>query len=285
MKLSEQTPIGLVSLTVNDGDKVAAYYREIIGLQEVERQNEVIHLGVEDRPLVALHVDPAAIVPKKPQVGLYHLALLLPSRRNLALVLRHLIEEKEPLGASDHGVSEALYLNDPEGNGIEIYADRPRDRWPVDPRTGQLAIVTEPLNGADLLQEIEPGDRWERLPDGTRMGHVHLRVAHIPQTKSFYIDGLGFDFMQDYGPSASFVSVAGYHHHLGFNSWETKNMAPASPDLAGLRFIELRLSDQTELDRAVARLTQSGQKVAPDPAGFFVVDPNGIQILLTCASS
>lgn len=280
MKVGQHLTLGPVHLIVRDEPQMMDYYQSIIGLVELGRSGEEIILGVGNIPLVILHVNPAAELPGSPQPGLFHLALLVPTRLDLAIVLRHLIEQNEPLGASDHGVSEALYLNDPEGNGIEIYADRPRDRWPVNRETGRLEIFTRRLDSQDLLAQIGPEDKWQGLPPGTTIGHVHLRVSDISRAKAFYVDMLGFDFIQDYGNSAGFVSVNGYHHHLGFNTWETRGKSPAPSDATGLKLFEIHLSSAEESAALAAELGQNGGRVKPFREGYLISDPDEIAIYL-----
>jgi catechol 2,3-dioxygenase len=281
MKVDAATQMGAVHLTVHSSEATVTYYREIIGLHILEQTSERITLGVANQPLLYLYPQPSAVVPQKPQTGLFHFALLLPSRRDLGIVLRHLLKNNVPLGASDHLVSEALYLNDPEGNGIEIYADRPRDKWLFDKQRGGLLMTTDRLDRQSVLAEIQSGDRWQGLPAETKMGHVHLRVADIQKAKTFYIDALGFDHMVDYGQSASFVSVAGYHHHLGFNSWETQNAPPPAGHMTGLRYFEVQVGQKETIELLSSHMAKQGYHVENHPNGRLIRDPFGIGLLLT----
>jgi len=209
--------------------------------------------------------------------------VLVPSRGALAVALRQLAETRTPLaGASDHGVSEALYLSDPEGNGIEIYRDRPRDEWPW--RDGRLAMGTRRLALESLIAEAETGVTGD-LPEGTVIGHVHLRVADVAAAEVFYGDVLGFSLMQRYGDSASFVSAGGYHHHIAFNTWESLGASPAAPDSAGLDHFELLLPDETARAQVVERLAKRGSAIGATPLGPSIRDPSGNALVLRLADS
>jgi catechol 2,3-dioxygenase len=204
--------------------------------------------------------------PARGYTGLYHFALLVLERADLALWLAHAARDRVPLvGLSDHFVSEALYLSDPDGHGIEIYWDRPREGW-----EGRVAdrLVTEPLDTESLLGELEdPATAaFDGLPDGTVMGHVHLKVSSIPETIAFYRDGLGFGLMAQLGQQAAFLSAGGYHHHLGANTWESAG-APSPPaGTAALRRATIVLPDEDERDRVLGRVGAEGPEVV-DPSG------------------
>src|SRR5919199_5782652 len=239
--------MGRVELTVADAAGLRRFYEEVVGLPS--------ELG-----LVELHEAPDAPRPDPHATGLFHLAILVPTRRDLALAIVRLVRARWPLtGASDHLVSEALYLNDPEGNGIEIYRDRPREEWP---RTESgWRIDTLPLDLDDIVDELE-GDPGEvgPMPAGTTVGHVHLRVADVPATESFYTDVIGFDVMARI-PSASFISAGEYHHHLGMNAWHSRGgPAPAEGSL-GLGSYEIGLPDAGDVDAVQARLEAAGGPV------------------------
>jgi catechol 2,3-dioxygenase len=200
----------------------------------------------------------------------------------LARTLRRLAEARWPFqGFSDHGVSEAIYLADADGIGIEIYRDRPRREWPL--RNGQLQMVTEPLDVDSLLAEVSLDDHpWTGLHPQTRMGHVHLHVANLREAEAFYCGILGFDLVQRYGGSALFVSAGGYHHHIGLNTWAGVGAPPPPPDSIGLRYITIRLPDDAERDRIVKELQRAGVATQETPEGWAVRDPsgNGIRLLV-----
>lgn len=278
-----ETAIGAVHLAVRDLERALAFYRERLGFAVQRREGNVAQLGAGGATLVVLVGEPDARTVRG-TTGLYHFAVLLPSRPSLAGVLRHLGRTNTPLhGASDHRVSEALYLADPEGNGIELYRDRPRAEWPRD--GSRIAMATDALDVDDLLAEPEPaaarGDG--ALPPGTLIGHVHLHVADVAAAEAFYCDVLGFDLTARYGPSASFVSAGGYHHHIGFNTWAGRGAPPPPPDATGLRHFEVRLPDEAARERVVERLRAAGAAISGTPTGLLVRDPSSNGILLTAA--
>ena len=223
--------MGPVHPTVGDLERSLEYYRRSIGLDVLQRENGRATLGAA-RPLLVL-VEEDGAEPAPSSTGLFHFALLLPERRALAQWLAYAVRERIPLsGLSDHDVSEAIYLRDPDFHGIEIYADRPRELW-----EGEVGsrITTRPLDADDLLGELDDPstEPFERLPTGTAMGHVHLQVADIPSTIGFYRDELGFDLMAALGGQAAFLAAGGYHHHVGANTWNSAGAGPPPPRLRG----------------------------------------------------
>ncbi len=237
-------------------------------------------------PLLSLVGDSSA-PPRDPrQTGLFHFAILVPTRRDLAVALVRLAEGGRRLdGASDHLVSEALYLSDPDGNGIEIYRDRDRSQWRRDDR-GQLAMATLPLDLDDLLRELDaaPVDPAAdaRMPEGTRIGHVHLQVAELEQMEHFYAGVLGLDVTVRGYPGALFVSAGGYHHHIGLNTWNSRGGATPPPGAVGLRAYELRLGDVSALADVLSRVEAAGAATEAAADGATLVrDPSGNGILLT----
>ncbi|NOT35035.1 MAG: VOC family protein [Candidatus Eisenbacteria bacterium] len=276
-RLDPRTRVGSVHLRVREPDVAAAFYRERLGLVDRSGDAATVRLGTADAELLVLHGDPAA-VPAPGTTGLYHFAILVPSRADLARSLARLAETRTPLqGASDHGVSEALYLVDPERNGIEIYRDREVSEWP---RTSAgLAMKTDPLDLDALV--LERGDpALPVMPAGTRIGHVHLHVSELPRAERFYCDVLGFDLMQRLGHSAAFVSAGGYHHHVGLNTWAGDGAPPPPSGAAGLAHFELRVSDEAAV--AVARARLGAAKVATETigAGIAFWDPFGHRVEL-----
>jgi catechol 2,3-dioxygenase len=257
MVLPDATHMGAVHLTVSDLERSLAYYREQIGLRVLRRDDGTAELGA-DRTLLVLTEQPGAR-PADGYSGLFHFALLVPTRRDLARWLAHAARDRVALqGLSDHDVSEAIYLRDPDHHGIEIYADRPRERW-----EGEVAerMTTLPLDVEDLFGELDDPatEPFDGLPDGTRMGHVHFCVADVEEAVAFYRDQLGFDLMARYGTEAAFLSAGGYHHHVGVNTWQSRG-APYAPG-----------------DRA--RLTAATIEV-PGTDGAELHDPFGIPLIL-----
>jgi catechol 2,3-dioxygenase len=209
--------------------------------------------------------------------GLYHFAILVPSRAHLARALRRLVDARTRLqGAADHGVSEAIYLADPDGNGIEIYRDRPRPEWPM--TDGQLHMGVDPLDLEALLDESD--DRSSALGPGTVVGHVHLHVADLAAARRFYVDVLGFAVMQRYGPSALFVSAGGYHHHIGLNTWAGVGAPPPPPGAVGLRHFVVSLPNASALEEVGARLREAAIPVETDGETILTKDPSANAILL-----
>jgi catechol 2,3-dioxygenase len=230
--------IGAVRLTVADLDREVGYYERVIGLRTLERDGDVARLGA-DTPLVELAGDPAA--PPRPagSTGLFHLAVLVPERAELARAVRRVLAAGERFtGASDHYVSEALYLRDPEGNGIELYRDRPREEWEW--AGGEVRMGTVALDLDDLMSS-EPGGEDPGMPDGTTIGHVHLQVADLADAEAFYAGELGLEVTARSYPGALFLSRGGYHHHVGVNTWASAGGPAPPPGSRGLEWFEVDL--------------------------------------------
>jgi len=277
--------MGTVTLTAADLDAQAAFYRDAIGLRELGRDGDRVELGApeSDAPLVRLVGDPDAPPRPRRTTGLFHLAVLTPSRAELARALNRVQGAGWRFtGASDHLVSEALYLDDPEGNGIEIYRDRPREEWSRD-GAGNLRMATLPLDVEGVLGSAPAGDTGEGMPGGTTIGHVHLQVRSIGEADDFYTGGLGFDPVVRGYPGALFVSAGGYHHHLGLNTWAGEG-APSPPAGArGLRSYEIVLPDEQALAETRAAVAAAGIEATADDGGFAVTDPSGNRAVLRSA--
>ena len=273
------TTIGPVHLTVRDLDGAVTFYHERLGFRVRRRAGDVAHLGAGGPDLLVLWSAPDA--PRAPgSTGLYHFAILVPSRRDLAMSLGHLRATRTPLrGAADHLVSEALYLADPEGNGIEIYRDRPPDEWPHE--HGQISMANDPLDLDALLEERgHRDDPWNGLPPGTAIGHIHLRASNLVDADRFYSDVLGFDIMQRLGDSALFLSAGGYHHHIALNTWAGVGAPPPPPGATGLRQFVVRLPTDSERDRVTARVRAAGLDVSDARPGYSILDPSGNRVVL-----
>ncbi len=236
------TPVSVsrVGLKARDADALAAFYREVVGLEELARDGETITLGTGLRPLLVLESDPAARPDDPRSAGLFHTAFLLPSRADLGRWINHAIADDIRIdGASDHIVSEALYLTDPEGNGIEIYADRPAESWKWN--AGQVAMATERMDVPGVVGSVPAGDAgWRGMPENTVVGHVHLRVGDPKQAERFWHEVFGFDTVARYGAQAVFLSSGGYHHHIGANTWQSAGAGPRDPSRSGLSWVEMR---------------------------------------------
>jgi catechol 2,3-dioxygenase len=277
-----------VRLTISSLEHSLAFYERALGLIPAREPDGTVLLGGAARwpPLLSLAADPAA-PPRNPrETGLYHFAILVPTRIDLAAALVRLTRAGWRLdGAADHLVSEALYLSDPDGNGIEIYRDRPRDEWPHD-RDGQLQMATLALDLDGLVGELRQADAAALvdapMPAGTRIGHVHLQVSELAQTELFYSAVIGFDVMVRAYPGALFLAAGGYHHHLGLNTWQSRGGRAPAPGSVGLRDFELRLPDQASLDALLARIEAAELAADPKPGGATLVrDPSGNGLLLT----
>jgi len=265
MEIAPDTHMGLVELSVSDLERSLAYWQETIGLRVLSRENGSAELGA-DMPLVRLVEEPGAR-PAQGFTGLFHVALLVPDRPSLGRFLAHAAREQIPLtGLSDHVVSEAIYLRDPDYHGIEVYADRPREQW--EGRVSQT-MTTRPLDTDSLLDEAGDNE-FEGLPDGTVVGHVHLCVRDVDETIAFYRDQLGMGLTAHAGDQAAFLSAGGYHHHLGGNTWETRGAPPAPEGTARLLGFTIVVPDDEELARVAERM-----------GGTEVRDPSGNQLVLT----
>jgi catechol 2,3-dioxygenase len=275
------THIGKVRLRVADIDGLSEFYERVVGLRAVEREGELARLGPEGgEPLVELVSAPGAPAAPDFSTGLFHLAILVPDRAELARSLRRVAGAGWRLtGASDHLVSEALYLRDPEGNGIEIYRDRPREEWGHD--GGELRMATLPLDLESVLGELGPGEEEPNgMPAATTMGHVHLQVADIPAAEGFYERSLGLEVMVRSYPGALFLAAGGYHHHLGLNTWQSQGAPPPPEGALGLDRYELVLPSADERDAAAGRLRENGDPQRLDE-GVLATDPSGNRVLLT----
>src|SRR3954469_25892647 len=278
------TSMGRVRLTAADADQARSFYERAIGLRTLAQGGDTITVGAEGVPALA-ELGSSPDTPSRPPgtSGLFHLAILVPTRVDLARALRRVADAGWRFtGASDHLVSEALYLDDPEGNGIEIYRDRPREEWRYD--GGQLQMATLPLDLESLLSELD-GEEQPEMPRGTRIGHTHLNVADIGDSGRFYVDGIGFDPTVRGYPGALFVSAGGYPHPLGLNTGAGQG-APAAPRGArGLDWFEVVLPDAGALERTRERIGASDVTLEQREEGLVAVDPSGNRALLSVAGS
>jgi catechol 2,3-dioxygenase len=281
MAIDPGTRIGSVTLTVANLDRAHEFYERVIGLRILDPAGDAVRLGAEDGgPVVELVGDPDAPPRRRGTTGLFHLAILLPGRPDLARALRRVADVGWPLaGASDHLVSEALYLADPEGNGIEIYRDRPREEWRrVD---GQLEMATLPLDLDSVLEALSATDGPSpHAPAGTRIGHVHLNVADLAAAEAFYGGVLGFDVTVRGYPGALFLAAGGYHHHIGANTWAGEGAPPPGPGSRGLRRFEIVVPSTAELTEVERRLRDAGLDPQAEGGGIRTSDPSGNGILL-----
>jgi catechol 2,3-dioxygenase len=271
--------LGPVHLTVTDLEKSIPFYERSIGLESHGRDNGRAALGAGDEDLLVLVEDPGAR-PAGRHAGLYHFALLHPSRDELARAAKRLLATRTPIsGASDHNVSEAIYLPDPDGNGIELAADRPREYW------GDLSNPTAiggptPLDLPGLLGMVEEEEPRERAADDLVVGHVHLHVGDIDRALEFWRDAIGFEVMTRF-PSAAFIAMEGYHHHLGLNTWRGEGVPPVPDGVVGLRHWTIVLDDAEQVAAVRERVQANGAEIEERPGGFLARDPwrNAVLIL------
>ncbi|WP_394140739.1 VOC family protein [Cytobacillus oceanisediminis] len=279
---SPVTFVSKIEILVMDIERCRSFYRDILGLKLLMgTESKAVFSADGEAPLLTIEKAGEVVEKKAGSAGLYHMALLLPERADLARFLRHMLKRNYPLqGASDHYVSEAIYLADPEGNGIEVYIDRPTDIWQRD--EGEVHMTTEPLDANDLLSDGNDKD-WEGMPAGTVMGHIHLQVLELKETERFYCKGLGFNLVNRYGSQAIFVSSGGYHHHIGLNTWQSRGGEPAEKKSPGLKYFTLVLPNEAKRDNTLQRLKGMGTSIEETTGGIFVQDPSGNRIKLATA--
>ena len=278
-RLPEATRLGRVRLQVADLERSLSFYERVLGMRVIRRTADSASLGPhgEDREIVHLRqLRSARPVPKRGLLGLYHFAILLPDRASLGRFVAHLAAIGEYAGMSDHFVSEAVYLTDPDGLGIEVYADRPRDAWRYDER--QLYMTTNHLDVDDLIKSAG-GERWMGMPPGTVLGHVHLYVDDIARAEAFYHDALGFDKVVWSYPGALFMSAGGYHHHLGTNTW-ARGAPPATDADARLLEWEIIVPTKKDADEAARHVKAAGYPVKDESGEWILTDPWGTSLRL-----
>ena len=277
--IAPETTVGAVHLTVSDLARSLDYYRSAVGLRVLDEAAGQASLGTDGRELLAL-VEERSAEPSTAYTGLYHFALVVPERADLAAWLAHAARDRVPMGGlSDHFVSEALYLSDPDGHGIEIYCDRPREIW-----AGKVGttLTTMPLDVDDLLGVLDDPatEPFDGLPAGTAMGHVHLKVSSIPETIEFYRDVLGLDLTAQLGDQAAFLSAGGYHHHVGANTWESAGAPHPPPGTTALRHATVVLPDEQARAGVVAAVESAGLPVGDHEGEPLVRDPSGNALVL-----
>ncbi|HXA43640.1 MAG TPA: VOC family protein [Candidatus Solibacter sp.] len=281
--LPAATGVGAVHLSVTDAGRALAYYREVVGLTPIEVDDGRIHLGSGARELVVLYPGAAGPVAQN-HTGLYHLALLVPSRRELARVVARLGQIGIDQYPTDHVMTKSDYIWDPDGNGIEIYAESPEDgtfafaagTFAAYDNQGRMRSGRDPIDIPALMAELQPGDRLDQtLPAETKMGHVHLHIRDVDEAVSFYHGLVGFDVMGiGEAIGAAFVSAGGYHHHLGLNIWAGRGAPPAPPNTAGLRHFTIEVPTEDDLAQLVSRLRNAGVEVSETGEGLFAADPS-----------
>lgn len=275
----QSTFVGHVNLKVENLERSLQYYKEIIGFDILEQTSQTAKLTTDGKTSILSLEQPENIIPKQGRTtGLYHFALLLPEKIDLANIVFHLSEKAVRFGSSDHLVSEALYLHDPDGNEIEIYIDRDPSEWSWNGE--EVAMAVDPLDFERLLANRVPGKSWEGLPEGTLMGHVHLHVSELEKTEEFYVKGLGFDVVNRYGRQALFLSTGKYHHHIGVNTWNGVGAPKPPENSVGMESFTLILPNEEAIKETVDNLQKIGVPVTEEDGRRITYDPSGIRIEL-----
>ncbi len=277
--LTRPAHVNQTHLVVTDLDTVSTFYRDIIGLKTLEKSASGEVMGVNGTPLLTLTTRGDVVRAPRTAAGLFHTAFLVPDRAALAAWLAHAAHAGVRLdGASDHLVSEAIYLSDPEGNGIEIYRDRQPEEWTMFP-DGTVQMATEGLDLQALYDSAEKG-KWDGMQDGTAIGHIHLQVGNVPEAEAFYRDVLGLKVMARY-PGASFFATGGYHHHIAANIWNSRGAGVRADSMTGLSDYSLRFTDKAALDEAAAALDRQQIATSRTADGILLRDPWGIGLTLS----
>lgn len=268
-----------VHLKVENLDRSLKFYQTILGFDILERTSESAKLTTDGETSILSLEQPSDVIPKQGRTsGLYHFAILLPSKTDLANFVVHLAQNQIPIGSSDHQVSLALYFNDPDGNGIEVYCDRDANEWTW--QGDQVVMTVDPLDFDDLLKHATSTTAWQGMPKDTVMGHIHLHVSEIKLAEEFYVKGLGFKVVTRYGGQAIFLSTADYHHHIGVNVWNGVG-APTPPENSvGLSSYTLNYPDEGARQEAINRLKELGAQVKESSNQWVTKDPSGNRIIL-----
>ncbi len=273
------TFVGQINLNVQHLERSLKFYQEVIGFKVLEQTPKTASLTADGKTvLLSIEQQDNAVPIRGKTTGLYHFALLLPTRSDLARIVQHFADIGLRFGSSDHLVSEALYLSDPDGNGIEIYRDRAPMEWKWN--NGEVDMAVDPLNFKELLAGINQQQAWNGLPAGTVMGHIHLHVSELRKTEEFYTKGLGFEVVNRFGAQALFISTGKYHHHIGLNTWNGVG-APTPPENSiGLKSFTLIYPNETAREHVLANLIHIGASVAEENGAFAATDPSGNRIIL-----
>jgi catechol 2,3-dioxygenase len=290
--IATATGMGAVDLAVTDANRALSFYRDYVGLTPVPGGGPEVHMAAAGRELLVLH--PGAERPVVPRTsGLYHFAIVVPDRRELARVIGRLAHLQWDQYPTDHVMTKANYLWDPDGNGIEIYTESPEDgtlgfangTFVAYDKDGRERSGRDPIDMEELFSHLHPGDDVDAsMPDGTKMGHVHLHVADVDDALRFYHDLVGFDVM-GHVPGMGFVSAGGYHHHLGLNEWAGRGARPAPAGSAGLRRFTVELPTQADLEDVVGRLEDAQVPVAEEDHGFAAMDPSANRVVFRVAAA
>jgi catechol 2,3-dioxygenase len=281
-KLDPRLQLGYVTLQVKSIEKQRIFYQHTFGLHVLSESETVVTLSADHlHPLIVLRTGDDVILKPARTTGLYHLALLVPTRADLAHVIGHLIKQGVRFdGASDHLFSEAFYLTDPEGNGIEIYRDRPRDEWPRT-ASGELQAASNPIDFQGIMALQDATREWTGFPVGTTLGHIHLHVSDLKRADQFYIEGLGFEEITRFHDSALFMSVGGYHHHIATNLWQGNGASLPPVNATGLLEYSIVLSSIEEVQKLVEHLKEKGIEHSVEANACIVKDTNNVRMIFT----
>lgn len=274
-----------ITLRVKSLEAQLQFYQEVLGLTLLEQESNQITLSANKiHPLIILQQDENVVQKPTNAIGLFHLALLVPSREDLAYVIKNLQQKGVRFdGASDHLFSEAFYLTDPEGNGIEIYRDRPRQEWPRS-ENGELIAASNPIDLQGIMSLYNENRKWIGFPEGTVLGHLHLQVSQLKEAGNFYLQALGLEEITRFHDSALFMSTGGYHHHVAVNTWRTKGTTLPTKTFTGVMNYSITLSSETESDKLISHLKDLQVEIQQNEHGFSLLDPNQVRIFFTWTS-
>ncbi|QHE53487.1 VOC family protein [Pontibacillus sp. HMF3514] len=276
------TFVGHVELKVQDLEKSINFYENVIGFKKLKENNQKVVFTADGTTTLLSITQPENVKPKENRTsGLFHFAILLPNRLELAKALKHLHQHHVQIGASDHLVSEALYLNDPDGNGIEIYSDRDSGEWEWN--NGEVNMAVDPLNFENLLAEVGDGE-WTGLPSDTVMGHIHLHVSDLPKSEEFYGKGLGFQIVNRYGNQALFMSTGNYHHHIGLNTWAGVGVPAPLETSVGMKFFTLVYPSEDVRKQVAQQVENLGYEIIQEGVNIYTTDPSGNKIQLAVSN-
>ncbi|GEL06389.1 VOC family protein [Rummeliibacillus stabekisii] len=273
------TFVGHVKIKVQNLNRSLQFYKDILGFNILEQTASTAKLITDGKTSFLSLEQPENVIPKQEKTtGLYHFAILLPEQKDLANIVVHLVQNGIRFGSSDHLVSEALYLNDPDGNQIEIYRDRVPSEWKWNDNEVDMAV--DPLDFDTLLKHATPDQPWNRMPKDSVMGHVHLHVSELIKTEEFYVKGLGMEVVNRFGDQALFLSYGKYHHHLGVNTWNGVGIPAPAENSVGLESFTLLFDNDEVRKQAVMNLEKIGAKILEEENQYVTVDPSGNRIVL-----
>lgn len=267
-----------VTLKVSNLSRSIDFYTEIIGFRVLQQEEGRVTLTADGQHALITLVEVPNAQFVRGATGLYHFALLLPSRKDLGNLIQHFIQKNVQIGAGDHDVSEALYLSDPDGNGIEMYIDRPADTWKWD-LNGQVYMTTDPVQFQSVLREAD--GTWSGLPIDTVMGHIHLSVRNLQESEDFYTSLLDYAVVSRYGGQALFISTGGYHHHIGLNTWHSEGAEALPKDAVGIQSYTVQLPDQDYAVNLKKRFVEQNMEIKEQENIFSIIEPNGIEVKFT----